>query len=70
VILESFRGNARITGADVQRVAQKYIQPNRLAVVVTGDRKVIEPVIRTLNLGMMKVMTLDEVFGPAPAIAQ
>ena len=28
---------------DVQRVAQKYIQPGRFAVVVVGDRKVIEP---------------------------
>ena len=29
-----------VTAADVQRVAQKYIQPDRLAVVVVGDRKV------------------------------
>ena len=32
-----------VTAADVQQVAQKYIQPDRLAVVVVGDRKVIEP---------------------------
>jgi zinc protease len=55
-----------VTAADVQRVAEKYIQPDRLAVVVTGDRKVIEPVIRSLNLGALKIVTLDEVFGPAP----
>ena len=40
-----------VTAADVQRVATKYIQPDRLAVVVVGDRKVIEPGIRALNLG-------------------
>jgi predicted Zn-dependent peptidase len=57
-----------VTAADVQRVAQKYIQPARFAVVITGDRKVIEPGIRALNLGPLKVMTVDEVFGPAPAV--
>ena len=55
-----------VTAADVQRVAQKYIQPAQFAVVVVGDRKVIEPGIRALNLGPIKVMTIDEVFGPKP----
>ena len=59
-----------VTAADVQRVAQKYIQPARFAVVVVGDRKVIEPAVRALNLGTIKVMTVDDVFGPAPAISQ
>jgi predicted Zn-dependent peptidase len=53
-----------VTGADVQRVAQKYIQPDRLAVVVVGDRKTIEPKIQSLNLGPIRIMTVDEVFGP------
>ena len=55
-----------VTAADVQRVAQKYIQPDKFAVVVVGDRKAIEPGIRALNLGPIKVMTIDEVFGPKP----
>ena len=59
-----------VTAADVQRVAQKYIQPNRFAVVVTGDLKTIEAPIRALNLGAIKTMTLDEVFGPAPRLTQ
>ena len=41
--------------------------PTRFAVVITGDRKVIEPGIRALKLGPIKMMTIDEVFGPAPA---
>jgi predicted Zn-dependent peptidase len=55
-----------VNAADVQRVAQKYIRPDHLAVVVVGDLKAIEPGIRALNLGAIKVMTIDEVFGPKP----
>jgi predicted Zn-dependent peptidase len=55
-----------VTAADVQRVAAKYILPTRFAVVIVGDRKAIEPKIRALNLGPIKVMTIDEVFGPKP----
>ena len=55
-----------VTAADVQRVAQKYIKPDHLAVVVVGDLKAIEPGVRALNLGPIKVMTIDDVFGPKP----
>jgi zinc protease len=55
-----------IGAADVQRVAQKYVQPGKFAVVVVGDLKTIEPGVRAMNLGPVKVMTIDEVFGPKP----
>ena len=55
-----------VTAADIQRVAQKYIQPGKFAVVIVGDLKAIEPGIRALNLGPLKMMTIDEVFGPKP----
>jgi zinc protease len=55
-----------VTAADLQRVAQKYIAPGRFAVVVVGDLKTIEAGVRALNLGPVKVMTVDEVFGPKP----
>ena len=54
-----------VTAAEVQRVAQKYVQPGRVAVVIAGDRMAIEPGIRALNLGPVKIMTVDDVFGPA-----
>lgn len=50
-----------VTSADVQRVAQKYIQPDRFAVVVIGDRKIIEPGIRALNLGPIHVVSIPEI---------
>jgi zinc protease len=52
-----------VTAADVQRVAQKYIQPGRFVVVVVGDLKAIEPGIRSLNLGAIKVLKTDDIFG-------
>jgi microcompartment protein CcmL/EutN len=55
-----------VTAADVQRVAQKYIQPGRFAVIVVGDRQAIEPGIRALTLGPIKVLSIDDVFGPKP----
>ena len=55
-----------VTAADAQRVAQKYIQPGRFVVLVVGDRSKIEPQIRPLNLGNLRIVTIDEVFGPKP----
>ena len=57
-----------VTAADVQRVAQKYIQTARVAVVIAGDRKVIEPRVRALNLGPIKILSVDDVFGAAPVV--
>jgi zinc protease len=51
-----------VTAADIQRVAQKYVQPGRFAVVVVGDRSQIEQGIRGLNLGPIQVLTADQVF--------
>jgi zinc protease len=57
-----------VAAADVQRVAQKYVHPDRSVVVITGDRKVIEPGIQALKLGAIKILTIDEVFGPPPVL--
>jgi zinc protease len=56
-----------VSGDDVQRVARKYIDPNKLAVVVVGDRQAIEPGIKALNLGPINALTIDQVFAPAQA---
>jgi predicted Zn-dependent peptidase len=50
---------------DVQRVAQQYMHPDRLTIVIVGDRKAIEPSIRALNLGSITDVSIDEVFAPA-----
>ena len=55
-----------VSAADVQRVAQKYIAPEKFAVVIVGDKKAIETGVRGLNLGPSRDLTIDEVFSTAP----
>ena len=50
-----------VTAADVKRVADKYIQPDKFAVVIVGDRKTIEPGVRSLNLGAVTVVDPTEI---------
>ena len=52
-----------VSAAEVQRVAEKYIQPDKFAVVVVGDRQKIEAPIKALNLAPIKIVTVDEIFG-------
>jgi predicted Zn-dependent peptidase len=49
-----------VTPAALQRVAERYIQPDIFAVIV-GDRMVIEPGIRALNLGPIRSVEIAEV---------
>ena len=58
---ERYIANVQAVTADAaQKAAANYIQPSRLAVVVVGDRRTIEPGIRALNLGPVRVMTVEE----------
>lgn len=50
-----------VTQADVQRAAERYIQPDKFAVVIVGDLKTIEPAVRALSLGPASTLTIDEV---------
>jgi predicted Zn-dependent peptidase len=52
-----------VTADAVQKAATTHIQPKRFAVVVVGDRKVIEAGIRALNLGPVRVMSVEEAVG-------
>jgi predicted Zn-dependent peptidase len=62
---ERYISNVQAVTADaVQKVAKTYVQPSRFAVVVVGDRKTIEPGIRALDLGPVRVVSVDEALGP------
>ena len=56
-----------VTQADVQRVARKYLDSSKFAIVIVGDQKSIEPAVRALNLGPVTVRRVDDVLGSAPA---
>ena len=52
----------KVTAAELQRLAARYIQADKMAVVVVGDRNAIEGPIRQLNLGPIHHITIDELF--------
>jgi len=52
-----------VTQADVQRVARKYVDPDRLTIVIVGDRKLIEPGLRALNPGEIIIRDVKDVIG-------
>lgn len=45
----------RLSATDLSSVASKYIDPQKSVIVVVGDRKVVEPGLRTLNLPLVIV---------------
>ncbi len=47
-----------VTPEDVQRAARKYLRPDRMAVVIVGDRKSIEEGIRAVNVGPIEIRDL------------
>jgi zinc protease len=55
-----------VTKADVERVAKKYLDPEKMAVVLVGDRKEIEASVSALKLGPLTNLTVDDVLGKAP----
>jgi zinc protease len=52
----------------LQKAARAAIDPKRLAVVVVGDRAKVEAPLRALNLGPLRVLSVDEVMGKAPTV--
>ncbi len=43
-----------VTAAEVEAAAKTYIDPERMIVLLVGDRSVIEPEIEALNLGVLE----------------
>lgn len=57
-----------VTAADVQRVARAAIDPQRIVVVLVGDRGTIEEPIKALNFGKITYTTVEDLLGKAPVI--
>ena len=53
-----------VTADDLARVAREYVDPDRVAVVVVGDRAAIEADVRALDLGPVTLLSVEDVLGP------
>jgi zinc protease len=58
-----------VTAEDVQRVAARYLDPDRVAIVVVGDLAGIEAPIRALELGPVENLSVEDVLGPPPEVS-
>jgi hypothetical protein len=48
-----------VTQSDAQRVARQYIDPDKLAIVIVGDRKSIESTLRATKVGDVVVVGIS-----------
>ncbi len=48
-------GIAKVTAADVQRVATRYLDPTKLQIVIAGDRASIEPALKATKIAPVDV---------------
>lgn len=48
-------GIGRVTGADVRRVANTYLDPSKLTIVIAGDRATIEPKLRATKIAPVEI---------------
>jgi predicted Zn-dependent peptidase len=53
----------KVTADDVARVTAQAIDPRSIVVVIAGDRKKIEPGLRALKLGPIRVFSADDILG-------
>jgi hypothetical protein len=47
-----------VTQAEAQRVARQYLDPDKLAIVIVGDRKSIEPTLKATKVGDVVVVDI------------
>ncbi len=57
-----------VTKEDVRRVASKYLDPEKVAIIIVGDRTLIEQGLAATKIAPIKVLTVDEILGPAPVL--
>lgn len=57
-----------LDAAQVQAAARKYVDPDRVRIVLVGDRAEIESKVAALNLGPIRNLSVDELLGPPPVV--
>lgn len=51
----------RVAATDIEKAAAHYIQPDKFAIVVVGDRKEVEAGVRALNLGPLQTLSVEDI---------
>lgn len=57
-----------VTKDAVERVAREYVVPEKMAVIVVGDRKNVERGIQKLGLGTLEVRSIEDILGKPPKL--
>lgn len=57
-----------VTRQDVERVARQYLDAENVAIIVVGDRAVIEQQVRDQELGPLRILEVTDVLGPVPVL--
>ncbi len=70
--LDYFNGYVdRILGVapgEVLDVARRYVHPTTMLIVVVGDRATIEESVRALDLGPIRILSIEDVLGAKPGL--
>ena len=59
-----------VTKDEVTDAAKKYIVPDKMEIVVVGDKGKIEAGIKELKLGDIKILSIEDVLGKVPSIME
>ncbi len=57
-----------VTQDAVLRAAREHVDPDNIAIIIIGDRAVVEEQVQALDLGPIQVLSVDDVLGPVPLL--
>jgi len=57
-----------VSAAALQKGATSQVDTKNMVLVIVGDRSIVEKPLRALNLGEIKVLSVEDVMGPAPVV--
>jgi zinc protease len=50
---------AAVNAAEVQQMAERHLAPDRMVIVIAGDRAKVEPELKKLELGTVEAQDVD-----------
>ena len=57
-----------VTLEDLARVANRYVDPDRMEIVLVGDRAQIQANVEKLGLGEVRTLTVEDILGKPPKV--